>query len=90
MVKATGSCLAPDPATMVLMSSVVVFVAGLLRSWSNFQKMVALTLVGLFDTFAKRAHSNAGPGAGNGSGRAALGAAMLVAWFQRVAEGIFN
>ena len=64
--------------------------AGLLRSWWNLQKMVALPLVGLFDESAKRSYSDANPCASNASGIAAPGAAMLVAGFQWVAEPINN
>ena len=52
--------------------------------------MVALPLVGLFSTFAKRTDSDADPGACNGSGRAAPGVAMLGDWFWMVAKRIFN
>ena len=53
MVKATGSCLAPDPDTMVLISLVEVFLAGLLRSWWNLRKMVALPLVRIVQRVCK-------------------------------------
>ena len=53
-------------------------------------KMVALPLVGSFKESAKRADSDADPGAGNVSGRGAPGAAILVAGFRWVAEPIVN
>ena len=90
MVKATGSCLAPDPATMLLISSLGVFVAGLLRSWWKLRKIVALPLMGYFDKSAKRADSDANSGAVNVIVRDAPGASMLVAGFQWVAEPIVN
>ena len=43
-----------------------------------------------FDESAKRADSDGYPGAGNGSGIAAPGAAMLVDGFRWVAEPITN
>ena len=90
MVKAKGSCLAPDPATIVLIYSLGVSVDGLLRSWWNLRKMVALPLLGFFNNSAKREDSDADPGVVNGSGRAAPGAAMLVAGFRLVSKPIIN